>query len=67
MPTEEKNRVHVAFFIRRCGCVKFGRFFLRWVLGGAVFFGRFFVFLRSVGQVKTEKDAGVFQPLGARE
>ena len=30
-------------------------------------FCRFFVFLRSVGQVKAEKYAGICQPLGARE
>ena len=30
-------------------------------------FWRLSVFLRSVGQVKTESDAGVCQPLGARE
>jgi len=30
-------------------------------------FGGFFVFLRHVGQVKTERDAGISQPLVARE
>ena len=30
-------------------------------------FWRLSVFLRSVGQVKTERDAGICQPLGARE
>ena len=29
-------------------------------------FLRLSVFLRSVGQVKTERDAGICQPLGAR-
>ena len=30
-------------------------------------FWRLYVFLRSVVQVKTERDAGICQPLGARE
>jgi hypothetical protein len=30
-------------------------------------FGGVFVFLRHVGQVKTERDAGICQPLSARE
>ena len=30
-------------------------------------FWRLSVFLRSVGQVKTERDAGICQPLGARD